>query len=158
MEYYQQLFTSSNLEDLTADLDFIPHIVTKDMNDILTGEFQAWEVEAALKQMAPLKAPGPDEMPPLFYHNLWDLVKGDVINTILNFLNSGFLPNPLNHIFITLVPKTKNPESITEFRPISLCNVLYKFFFKSISKQIDESVTPYHFLTSKFLFEGSLDH
>ena len=77
------------------------------MNDILTGEFQAWEVEAALKQMAPLKAPGPDRMPPLFYHNFQDLVKGDVINTILNFLNSGFLPKPLNHIFITLIPKTK---------------------------------------------------
>jgi len=54
---------------LTADLDFIPQIVTEDMNDILTGEFQAWEVEAALKQVAPLKAPGPDRMPPLFYHN-----------------------------------------------------------------------------------------
>ena len=66
---YQQLFTSSNPKDLTTDLDFIPQIVTEDMNDILTGEFQAWEVEAALKQMAPLKAPGPDRMPPLFYHN-----------------------------------------------------------------------------------------
>ena len=143
---------------MIADLDFIPQIVTEDMNDILTGEFQAWEVKATLKQMAPLKDPGPNGMPHLFYHNLWDLVKGDVINTILNFLNSGFLPNPLNHIFITLIPKTKNLESVTEFRPISLCNVLYKFFFKSISKQIEESVTPYHFQTSKCLFEGSLDH
>ena len=143
---------------MTADLDFIPQIVTEDMNDILTGEFQAWEVKAALKQMAPLKTPGPNGMPHLFYHNLWDLVKGDVINTILNFLNSGFLPNPLNHIFITLIPKTKNPESVTEFRPINLRNVLYKKNFKSISKQIEESVTPYHFQTSKCLFEGSLDH
>ena len=92
---------------MTADLDFIPQIVIEDMNDILTGEFQAWEVEATLKQMAPLKAPGPNGMPHLFYHNIWDLVKGDVINTILNFLNSGFLPNPLNHIFITLIPKNK---------------------------------------------------
>ena len=57
------------------------------MNEILTGEFQAWEVEGALKQMAPLKALGPDGMPPLFYQNLWELVRGDVIHDVLFFLN-----------------------------------------------------------------------
>ena len=68
-EYYQQLFTTSNLVVLESDLDSIPHTVTKDMNATLCSEFEAWEVETALKQMAPLKVPGPDGMPPLFYQN-----------------------------------------------------------------------------------------
>ena len=55
------------------------------MNEILTGEFQAWEVKDALKQMAPLKAPGPNGMPPLFYQNFWELVRGDVIHDVLFF-------------------------------------------------------------------------
>ena len=121
---------------MTADLDFIPRIVTEDMNDILTGEFQAWEVKAALKQMAPLKTPGPNGMPHLFYHNLWDLVQGDVINTILNFLNSGFLPNPLNHIFITLIPKTKNPESVLSLDPSAFAMYFTNFFSKVLASRL----------------------
>ena len=131
LAYFQQLFSSSNPEIAETDLNSIPKIVTTEMNESLTGDFQAWKVEVALKQMASLKAPGPDGKPPLFYQNFWELVKGDVIHDILHFLNLGSLPNSLNHTFITLIPKTKNPENVTEFRPISLCNVLYKIFFKS---------------------------
>ena len=75
------------------------------MNATLTEEFKALEVEVALKQIAPLKASGPDGMPPLFYQNLWDLVSSDVTSTVLHFLNKGSLPSPLNHTFITLIPK-----------------------------------------------------
>ena len=131
MTYFQQLFSSSNPEITEVDLDSIPRIVTAEMNENLTENFQAWEIELALKQIAPLKAPGPDGMPPLFYQNFWELVRGDVIHDVLCFLNSGSIPNSLNHTFITLIPKKKNPEYVTEFRPISLCNVLYKIFFKS---------------------------
>ena len=69
LEYYQQLFSSSNPEVTVGDLDSIPQVVTVEMNETLTGEFQVWEVESALKQMAPLKAPSPDGMLPLFYQN-----------------------------------------------------------------------------------------
>ncbi|XP_075640217.1 uncharacterized protein LOC142611959 [Castanea sativa] len=43
------------------------------MNVELLKEFTPDEVENALKQMAPLKSPGPDGMPPLFYQNYWSL-------------------------------------------------------------------------------------
>ena len=119
-----------------GDLDSIPQVVTMEMNETLTREFQAWEVESALKQMAPLKAPGPDGMPPLFYQNFWKLVRGDVIHDVLIFLNSGTLPKPLNHTFITLIPKTKNPKNVIEYRPISLCNVLYKIFSKVLANRL----------------------
>ncbi|KAL0001321.1 hypothetical protein SO802_015102 [Lithocarpus litseifolius] len=62
--------------------------------------------------MAPLKAPGPDGIPPLFYQNFWSLVGSDVTTSILHYLNTGSLPTPLNHTFITLIPKTKNPERV----------------------------------------------
>lgn len=73
---------------------------------------------------------------PIFYQKFWELVRGDIIDNVLNFLNSGSLPNPLNHTFITLIPKTKNPERVSEFRPISLCNVLYKIFSKVVANRM----------------------
>lgn len=75
-------------------------------------------------------------MPPLFYQNFWSLVGGDVTNSILYYLNSGSIPTHLNHTFITLIPKTKNPERVTKFRPISLCNVLYKIFSKVLANRL----------------------
>ena len=48
-------------------LDAIHTRVTARMNVVLLQEFRAPEVEEALKQMHPLKALGPDDMPRLFY-------------------------------------------------------------------------------------------
>ena len=78
--------------------------------------------------MALLKALSPNGMPPLFYQNFWNLTGNDVTESVLKFLNSASLPEHLNHTFITLIPKKKNLEYASEFKPISLCNVLYKIF------------------------------
>ena len=58
------------------------------MNASLTREFTIEEVEAAVKEMAPLKAPGPDGMPPLFYQSYWSLVGSEVSQSILHYLNT----------------------------------------------------------------------
>ena len=91
------------------ELDQLDRLVNDNMNAQLSQEFMEWKVQAALKQMAPLKSPSPDGMPPLFYQNYWDLVGGDVTNSILSFLNTATLPDSLNHTFLTLIPKIKNP-------------------------------------------------
>ena len=106
------------------------------MNADLGGIFHEWEILDAIKKMAPLKAPGPDGMPPLFYQNFWPVVDKDVTSSVLIWLNLGILPFPINHTFITLIPKVDSPELVTEFRPISLCNVLYKIFSKVLANRL----------------------
>ena len=130
--FYQQLFSSNP----TLGLNSMVKVVTDDMNAQLSQEFMEWEVEVALKQMAPLKAPGPDDMPPLFYQNYWSLVGNDVTKTILSCLNSATIPHLLNHTFISLIPKIKNPMAVTDYHPISLCNVLYKHFSKVFANRL----------------------
>ena len=62
-------------------------------------------------------------------------------SSILSWLNTSTLPHPVNHTFITLIPKTKNPEYVTQFHPISLCNVLYKIFSKVLANRL-KSILP----------------
>ena len=64
-------------------LSFIPQLVTDEINEQLTGEFMDWEIQEALKQMASLKAPRLDGMPPLFYQHFWGLTNQEVTSTIL---------------------------------------------------------------------------
>lgn len=86
--------------------------------------------------MAPLKAPGPDSMPPLFYQVYWSLLGNDIIQAILLYLNSGSLPPSLGHSFITLTPKVKDPKYVSQYRPISLSNVLYKVLAKVLANRL----------------------
>lgn len=61
-----------------------------------------------------------------FYRKNWDCVGGEVTQMVLAFLHSGAMLKELNRTFITLIPKVSSPSSVNDYRPISLCNVLYK--------------------------------
>lgn len=59
------------------------------------------------------------------------------------------IPADLNQTLITLIPKIKGPETIGNFRPISLCNSICKIITKIIVARIrphlDKLVSPYQF-------------
>ena len=42
----------------------------------------------------------------------------------------------INYINIAVIPKVKNPERIIDFRPISLCNVIYKIVLKVLANRL----------------------
>ena len=55
---------------------------------------------------------------------------------VLNVLNSNMSMVEINKTNITLVPKIKNPTKMTDFRPISLCNVVYKLILKVLANHL----------------------
>ncbi|KAL0011468.1 hypothetical protein SO802_006576 [Lithocarpus litseifolius] len=61
INYYKKLFSSANTIIQEELLDAIDAHVTKPMNVVLVRDFQAEEVRKAIKQMHPMKAPGPEE-------------------------------------------------------------------------------------------------
>ena len=69
LQYYEMLFTSSDHVEFEEILDAVQHKVTLRMNYILVREFTEVEVKNVIKQMYPLKSPGSDGMPPLFYQH-----------------------------------------------------------------------------------------
>ena len=54
----------------------------------------------------------------------------------MHILNEGGTIAPLNHTFIALIPKIEKSRKVTEYRPISLCNVIYKIVVKTIANRL----------------------
>ena len=116
--------------------DTIQSRVTSEINLELINEFTREEVELALKQMHPTKAPGLDGMSALFFQKYWDVIGNDISSMILNVLNSNMSLAEINKTNITLIPKTKCPSRMSEFRPISLCNIIYKLVSKVLANRL----------------------
>lgn len=47
----------------------------------------------------------------------------------------------LNHTNIVLISKVDNPRKITQFQPISLCNVVYKIISKVLTNRLKKVVS-----------------
>lgn len=82
------------------------------------------------------KALGPDGFTIGFYKAHWDIIGPSVANAVLDFLNGGHMPEGVNQTTIVLIPKTKHPQDLKNFRPISLCNVIYKICSKVLANRL----------------------
>lgn len=136
MQYFQDLFTTNTQRE---DMEFLSALngrITRDMNRELTKHFIETKVVEALHQLNLTKASGPDGMAPIFFQKYWHVVEKSVTYDVIQALNEGQFPCSLNHAFITLIPKSKRLEGVTEYRPIALCNVIYKLFSKVLANKV----------------------
>ncbi|XP_042944638.1 uncharacterized protein LOC122278523 [Carya illinoinensis] len=135
-EFFYDLFSTSNPSGIADCIKDVPHRITLEMNEHLLKEFKAEEVKVAVFQMNGLGSPRPNGFPALFYQTNWNLVGEEVTKFALNILNKEGSLKGINDTFITLIPKTKEAKRVTDFRPISLCNMIYKIVAKVISNRL----------------------
>ncbi|KAA3488997.1 reverse transcriptase [Gossypium australe] len=110
--------------------------ISSDINASLLSTFTEEVVVSALKEMGPTKAPGPDGFPAIFFQKYCHIVGKDVASFCLGILNNGQNFGHLNSTDIVLIPMTQNPNNLSNFRPISLCSVLYKIVAKAIANRL----------------------
>ena len=75
-------------------------------------------------------------MPPLFYQHFWPTVGNVVTKTVFNFLNFGAISHNFNETQIVLIPKVNRLQRVIEYRPISLCNMVYKMAAKTLANKL----------------------
>lgn len=57
---------------------------------------------------------------------------------MLKFFNDDFFDSCINHTFIALIPKVKDPVNAYNFRHISLCNSIYKLVSKILANRLKQ--------------------
>jgi ribonuclease HI len=136
VSYFRDLFKGEPQLEVDQCIQALDKKVTDAMNVNLVADITEEEISRALLQMPPLKAPGPDGFSASFYQQNWGLVHKEVCQAITHFFNTGTLESSINITHIALIPKVANPRTVSEFRPISLCNVIYKVLSKVLANRL----------------------
>ena len=71
-----------------------------------------------------------------FFLEFFDLIGGDLLNVVECSRLTGRVTSSLNYTFLSLIPKKDKPNSFVDFRPISLCNLVYKLITKIIALKL----------------------
>ena len=75
------------------------------------------------------------------------IVGNSVREEVENVFLTRKVPDYLNKTHIVLIPKIQGPETIGNYRPISLCNSIYKVISKvlvaRIRSHLDSLISPY---------------
>jgi len=160
---FSDRFTSARgvLLELNGNLAF--PVVTAEENADLIKPVTEDEIYTAVFQMDPHKAPGSDGFGASFYQDHWVVIKDLLCVAIKDFFQSRKLLKEVNHTLITLIPKVDNPKTTVQFRPISLCNTLYKILAKiivnkmrPILQRIIQSTTQSAFIPSRTIHDNIL--
>ncbi|KAK2635518.1 hypothetical protein Ddye_030310 [Dipteronia dyeriana] len=102
----------------------------------LEKEFNEDEVWLVVANYDGNKAPGSDGLNLNFIKTHWGEIKEDYMKFISEFHKDERIVKDLNRTFIALVPKVGKPETMKDFRPISLVGSLYKVLAKVLANRL----------------------
>ncbi|XP_074299186.1 uncharacterized protein LOC141630235 [Silene latifolia] len=140
--YYENLLgTAGHTTPVCVSVVHQGPICNSEHHSVLLAPVTKKEIKEAFFSIPNHKAPGPDGFSSAFFKDSWSVVGDEVCDAILDFFQSGKMLQQINHTFITLIPKIDNPQNVTQFRPISCCNILYKVISKVLCTRLS-SVLP----------------
>lgn len=153
-DYFQEIVGSEGnaqlfaQEDITSLLDFS---CSETESALLEKSFSSKEIKEAFLSLPKNKASGPDGFPPEFFLALWPVLGGEVTEAIKEFFSSGKLLKQWNATNLVLIPKIANASKLSNFRPISCLNTLYKVISTLLANRL-KLVLQGVISTSQFVF------
>ncbi|CAL8136353.1 unnamed protein product [Prunus armeniaca] len=136
VDYFENIFTSCNPTNISEIMGCVHRKVTTQHNEALLREVSTEEIWVAVQSLHPTKSPGPDGYTGSFIHQFWDVIGPDINGMVKSFFHSGRLYKKINHTHIVLIPKVGNPRKMTQWRPIALCNTVYKIISKILTLRL----------------------
>lgn len=87
------------------------------------------------------KAPGPDGFTVEFYQARWNFLGTEILEAVEESRMKQKIWPGINSTFITLIPKNGKSDEAQGFRPIALCNVIYKIIATLVAKRLKPLLT-----------------
>ncbi|XP_074336615.1 uncharacterized protein LOC141673774 [Apium graveolens] len=134
-QYFDELFQASGTSGELTDKEVV-NGVTEEHNCELHKPITYEEVKKALFEMYPEKSPRPDGLNPGFYQAYWEVVGRDMVEFCQKYFAIGDLPAGVNNTLVCLIPKVTQPQQMTDVRPISLCNILFRVLSKVLANRL----------------------
>ena len=82
--------------------------------------------KSVLKGFSKSKSPGPNGWTIQLFLESFDFMGQGIMDAMEESWNTGKVYEKLNSTYIVLIPKVNKPISFSDYRPISLCNLVYK--------------------------------
>lgn len=112
------------------------NLISSSDAELLVAPYTMEEVKAVTFGLHPNKAPGLDGMTADLFQNYWEFMKRDIWMIAEDFKKKHKFVRELNHTMIVLILKKEDCVTMADFRPISLCNTIYKIISKSMANRL----------------------
>jgi hypothetical protein len=132
-DQYSEIVTEDIVNQVKV-LQNMPKFFNDSESDELGKFVTLEEVKDTINKMPKDKIPGPDGWTQELFQNFFDLLGEDLHKAIEESRCKGYIPGALNATFFALIPKVSKPTTFHDFRPIALCNFVYKVISKIIAQ------------------------
>nr|GEW79770.1 hypothetical protein [Tanacetum cinerariifolium] len=119
-----------------TDKIMFPNKLSSDEAQRMCSGVSEVEIKNAMFDIEDSKALGPNGFTGRFYKSAWSIIGKDMYKDIQEFFVTGKILGEVNATLISLVPKLKIPNKVSDFRPIACFNVLYKCISKIVTNRI----------------------
>lgn len=124
--------TSREFKDILWGLDPFPCMFKDEDNERIFAAVSKEELLSVMRSFKKDKCPGPDGWAIDIFIHFYDIMKKDILGMVEETRIQGRINPQISFTYIALIPKT----SFVDYRPISLCNSIYKIISELIAERI----------------------
>jgi hypothetical protein len=159
-KHFQSHYSAIVVENTCNQISVLKDVLRFFKSDEIGKPITLDEVKETINKMPKEKSPGPNGWTQELFWAFFDIMGEDLHRAVEESRYSGHISGALNATFFALIPKVSKPETFNDFRPISLCNFVYKVISKIIANWMKDklatsiSYEQFGFLKDRLIFDS----
>ena len=135
VRFFRRLYSQPSGPEVDLDEGLLPKL-NGNLAEELEQRPSIEEIKEAVWSCDPSKAAGYDGFNINFIKKMWDNIGDEISSFVLNFFDTGYLPEEINMTWVVLIPKIDSAEEFKDFRLISMVGCLYKVIAKILARRL----------------------